>query len=78
MRITSIINACLFIACLIVSSTACSQNANKTLQQKPNGLWAVAWSPDDNYIALGSDDSTLHLYKSKNYRLYKSFRSIAW
>lgn len=49
------------------ANQASSQNTI-TGDRKPSGIWAVAWSPDDRYIALGGDDSTLYLYNSRDYR----------
>ena len=63
----------LLIFFLMLSKAACSQTNGAS--RKPSGIWAVAWSPDDKFIALGGDDSTLYLYSSKDYSLYKRFRS---
>lgn len=42
--------------------------------KKPAGIWATEWSSDGNYIALGGDDSTVWIYQSGEYNLYKNFR----
>lgn len=62
-------------SCLMIIQSVCSQNTKAISYKQPDGIWAVAWSPDDRYIALGGDDSTLYLYNSKDYTLHKSFRA---
>ncbi|HVE61300.1 MAG TPA: hypothetical protein VNA26_05755 [Chitinophagaceae bacterium] len=51
---------------------------------KPKGIWAIEWSLDGNYFALGGDDSTLWIYKASDYTLHSTFklnsmlRGLSW
>jgi WD40 repeat protein len=72
---TLLFHSVLLFSWLLITQNACSQNKSKTSIKKPDGIWAVAWNPTNNYIAIGGDDSILYLYNSKNYSLYKSFRA---
>ncbi len=41
-------------------------------------FWTAAWSPDNNYIAVGGVDSMLRIYHARNLKLYKSFPVDSW
>ncbi len=41
--------------------------------QKDNSLWTVAWSPDDQYIAIGGDQGDLKLFDGQTYELLKTY-----
>ena len=65
---------------LILAHSACSQNI-----KAGHGLWTVDISHDDNYIALGGDDSLLRIF-TNDLQLYKTIktktkgmiRAVAW
>jgi len=40
----------------------------------PKSVWAVEFSSDDAYLALGGDDSTLYIYNTKDYSLHKKYK----
>ncbi|MBV9988389.1 MAG: hypothetical protein JO301_11980 [Chitinophagaceae bacterium] len=52
--------------------------------QSPAFIWTTDWSKDGKYVALGGDDSTVWVYSSENYSLYRSFklnsmvRCVSW
>lgn len=64
----------LFLFLVIFYNVASSQHP-PTPVQKPGSIWSVAWNPNGQLIALGGDDSTVYLYNTKDYSLYKTFRS---
>jgi WD40 repeat protein len=41
---------------------------------KARGVWTLDWSPDDRFFALGGDDSTLAIYNTGDYSLYRSLK----
>ena len=47
------------------------RNGSRT---RPQGIWALDFSPDDRFIVSGGDDSTLRIYNGKNYQLYKQYK----
>lgn len=67
----------IFIGCISCLPVANAQTADRMLSQKgkvPTLLWAVAWSPDDKYVALGGDDSVLSVYETAHFTLYRSWK----
>jgi WD40 repeat protein len=76
-------NICLSaLVILTVILLSLGKNANET--KKPAGTWALEFSPDDQFFALGGDDSVLHIYNAasrtlhKHYQLNGMIKNIAW
>lgn len=67
-----------FAALISFPLNACAQNNRSTPQQAatkvPGSIWTLDWRPDDKYIALAGDDSTVWMYDATSYALYKTFR----
>ena len=68
-----------FLLFLLVQMARCQTSnkpaTNATLFPTPKGIWTTEWSGDGKYIAVAGDDSTIWLYNSSNYSLYKSFKA---
>src|SRR5437868_2759508 len=53
-------------------------------ESNPKNIWALEFSHNDEYFAVGGDDSTLFIYTTSTYGLYKKYklnsmiRNIAW
>jgi WD40 repeat protein len=70
----------------LVTSAVILLSLGKTVNEtkKPLGTWALEFSPDDQFFALGGDDSILHIYNAGNHTLQKQYklnsmiRNIAW
>ena len=65
---------------LIITHTSCGQNMKSPAGK---GLWTVDISHDDNYIALGGDDSLLRIFANdlklfKAVKLKEMIRAVHW
>jgi WD40 repeat protein len=55
-----------------------------TAQSAPQNIWTAEMSADGSYLAVGGDDSTVWIYSTENYSLYRSYklnsmvRCVSW